>query len=300
MKRNLSITLCLCVGLFGCTSTYAPKTDLLSQLKHDELKELVQAHIDEYESTKPSIERLVELEGDLRVLVAQIADYQLNIEEDKPEGLAEVTDEQDDNLPVAIQPANRLPAIGELVASSVDSDDSNVLITNEDDINENIIENTLPSKELENTATLINGVVVLSTPDAAIKPPMTEVEPMIDTPSDMGGIKSYVSITSPASEEAFSTCPPRSVQTNANQFGVHVSSFKYPALLKGGWENAVKAYPNLCDKGAVYKTVAVQNHTFYSLRVGPYVTKDAAKKMCQALRQQKQYCRVTDFTGEVL
>ena len=243
----VATTMCLLsvISLAGCISTEPAAPQLLSKLSQQQLKDELAAHIDEYQAVKPSIERLVELEGDLRVLITQISDMQK-------------------------QPPN-------MTATSVASTASPA----------NTI---LPIEEID--------LVTMEQPSVMDN---AHIDQPLQVPS-LKAVKGNVPKTalkvSPTS--AYKQCSPAPAQPNANQFAVHVSSFNRADLLSQGWDDAVQLQPSFCGKSAIVQRIAIKNKVFFSLRIGPYVDKPAAKLACTELRSKKQYCRVTDFTGETL
>lgn len=230
----VATTMCLLsvISLAGCISTEPAAPQLLSKLSQQQLKDELAAHIDEYQAVKPSIERLVELEGDLRVLITQISDMQK-------------------------QPPNMI---------------------------------ILPIEEID--------LVTMEQPSVMDN---AQIDQPLQVPS-LKAVKGNVPKTalkvSPTS--AYKQCSPAPAQPNANQFAVHVSSFNRADLLSQGWDDAVQLQPSFCGKSAIVQRIAIKNKVFFSLRIGPYVDKPAAKLACTELRSKKQYCRVTDFTGETL
>lgn len=230
----VATTMCLLsvISLAGCISTEPAAPQLLSKLSQQQLKDELAAHIDEYQAVKPSIERLVELEGDLRVLITQISDMQK-------------------------QPSNMI---------------------------------ILPIEEID--------LVTMEQPSVMDN---AQIDQPLQVPS-LKAVKGNVPKTalkvSPTS--AYKQCSPAPAQPNANQFAVHVSSFNRADLLSQGWDDAVQLQPSFCGKSAIVQRIAIKNKVFFSLRIGPYVDKPAAKLACTELRSKKQYCRVTDFTGETL
>ena len=230
----VATTMCLLsvISLAGCISTEPAAPQLLSKLSQQQLKDELAAHIDEYQAVKPSIERLVELEGDLRVLITQISDMQK-------------------------QPSNMI---------------------------------ILPIEEID--------LVTMEQPSVMDN---AHIDQPLQVPS-LKAVKGNVPKTalkvSPTS--AYKQCSPAPAQPNANQFAVHVSSFNRADLLSQGWDDAVQLQPSFCGKSAIVQRIAIKNKVFFSLRIGPYVDKPAAKLACTELRSKKQYCRVTDFTGETL
>ncbi len=143
---------------------------------------------------------------------------------------------------------------------------------------------------------IIDAPIVAS----AIKtlPAQIEQNSLQTQPQDTGGesqVKVALDDASPSG-----ACTPQLVASSSDQFGVHVYSVQEKDLLMQGWVSITNDIPAFCERGAVVKQVNVAEKTFHSLRIGPYVDKAQAKLACELVRQQKKYCRVTDFSGDVL
>lgn len=296
MKHKLILILGCVFWTAGCTSTPANNggSHLLNKIKQQEIKDELQQHIDEYQSVKPSIERLVALESDLRVLVAQIATLQqspdivpppMSSDISMPEGAETVTQE--------------IPDINDLDVAqrTIDSQDDTAAVVQLKPVKaQTAIVNTLPIPTITPSLQAIHNS-----------------ESRVDEPQTIAGLSGTRLMREDSGTDLQATvnsqfgaagrdvqCQPLGEQPNANQFGVHVSSFIRQDLVVNGWNDAVQRYPQLCQKSAVVQRIQIKNTLFYSLRVGPYAEKKLAKALCQQIRANKQYCRVTDFTGERL
>lgn len=272
----------------GCatTSDNNGSSHLLNKIKQQEIKDELQQHIEDYQSVKPSIERLVELESDLRILVAQIAALQQS-----PETIV-----QEDVSKAATQ---GIPDINDLDLAKTTIDSEN----NSADV--------VQLKPQKADMPEVNAIPMpkISTPVEAIQLPketvsnvqMAFVKPNISTKrEDSGSEQQPTSNSQFGLSGDYAQCEPLGAQPNANYFAVHISSFNRADLVVKGWNDAVQTYPELCQKSGVIQRIHIKNKLFYSLRVGPYIEKDSAKAFCKQIRANKQYCRVTDFTGQRL
>jgi hypothetical protein len=79
---------------------------------------------------------------------------------------------------------------------------------------------------------------------------------------------------------------------------VHLISYKSKQLLSEGSRKIAKQFSDeLCGKMPVFKEVLVNGERFYSMRFGPFVDKDEALTVCSSIKKSGQYCGVTDFDG---
>lgn len=87
--------------------------------------------------------------------------------------------------------------------------------------------------------------------------------------------------------------------TGSGKFAIHLASYSKMSSLNEGVATLRKSNENLfCRKLPVYKTLTVNNKQFYSLRLGPYNSKDEANKECEEYSRTNGYCSVTAFEGD--
>ena len=315
-QHRLLALMLLMLTMSGCESTPKPAEGGLNlALKQQIMKEQLESHIADYEAARPAIERLVALESDLRTLVTQIARFQdddgvqVAKAEIKPVTDVKPLDESEVIEPVVVDNTVELNSVASDTSIVAESDMSRESVPN-------ATPNTIPEPDSPNTIVAkvappikpINQVKVQTvglqaaaagSPVANAFKSSTVSEQNTARSQDIGGEQTQL-IAKDIIERVYQECRPSEVAPNKNVYGVHVSSFKQESFLTKAWDDVAKKYPFICNKGAVVKQVAVQNQVFYSLRVGPYDTKLGAKAFCQQVRQNKQYCRVTDFSGEAL
>ena len=82
-------------------------------------------------------------------------------------------------------------------------------------------------------------------------------------------------------------------------YAIHIASFKSKNMavttLKQFYANNAQL---VCGKTPLLNNVLVNNQSFYSLRLGPYAAKPDAIQACDKVKQQQSYCAVTSFAGE--
>lgn len=296
-QRRLLGLMLLMLIMSGCESTPKPaESGLNLTLKQQIMKEQLESHVADYEAARPAIERLVALESDLRTLVTQIARFQDDdgVQVAKAE-IKPVTDVE----PLDKREVTEVAEVADTVElNSVALDPS---IVAESDMNQEPVPDDTPIKPIEQVKVQTVGLKAgaVGSPVTSALKPATLAEQNTARSQDIGGEQSQL-IAKDIIERVYKECKPSEVAPDKNVYGVHVSSFKQERFLTKAWDDIAKKYPFICSKGAVVKQVAVQNQVFYSLRVGPYDTKIEAKAFCQQVRKNKQYCRVTDFSGAAL
>lgn len=322
-QRRLLALMLLMLTMSGCESTPKPAEGGLNlALKQQIMKEQLESHIADYEAARPAIDRLVALESDLRTLVTQIARFQdddgvqVAKAEIKPVTDVKPLDESEVIEPVVVDNTVELNSVASDTSIVAESDMSEELVpavtptintpsTNaitEPNSPETIVAKVVPPiKPINQVKVQTVGLqaAAAGSPVANAFKSSTVSEQNTARSQDIGGEQTQL-IAKDIIERAYQECRPSEVAPDKNVYGVHVSSFKQESFLTKAWDDVAKKYPFICNKGAVVKQVAVQNQVFYSLRVGPYDTKLGAKAFCQQVRQNKQYCRVTDFSGEAL
>lgn len=100
--------------------------------------------------------------------------------------------------------------------------------------------------------------------------------------------------------ERSAECKPYSAgMTGSGKFAIHLASYSKMSSLNEGVATLRKVNENLfCRKLPVYKTLTVNNKQFYSLRLGPYDSKEEAKRECKDYSRSNGYCSVTTFEGD--
>lgn len=305
------------LSLAGCASTTEDKSGLAEKLKQQSLQDELSTHIKDYEKVKPALERLVALESDLRLLMTQIAQLEtINTEDDLAlESDIEVdtnhksSDEvqpftenkQVDNLAVQKNPLKKLPTMDEAEIKNTkglkpvsEGNKSTQELVNAYD-NSKSLPTVSQMPELETDELFLNVSTNTTSTENKTSSQAFDVEKIsnIEMATDENLPRLFP-------EELYSGCAPKQTKISGEAFGIHVASFKIANKLPEGWNNLVIRNPELCDKGAVVQRVSIKNTTFFSMRVGPYLDKKTAQETCSKMKKQSQYCRVTDFSGEIL
>lgn len=282
----ISITI---LGLSGCISTEpTKKVSVVQQIQNQEIKDKIDAHVAEFKTIKPAIDRLIAMESDFKIMVSQIAKINSPSLTSQPESMyVENFDYQKESAPVALDPHNNQPTTELLYVS-----DS--LLEPEPIIEMAKAEPILAIPQPEPETITVNEPIVI---DDLPRAPLNEI---MDYGSEQTQQLAASSSIRLFPSNRYESCAPVGVKSDARKFGIHVASFNSINSLPRGWQESVQRFPDFCDKGAVVQKVIVKNQQYFSLRVGPYVSRSEAKSICFSLKKQKQYCRVTDFTGETL
>ncbi|MGJ8631947.1 MAG: SPOR domain-containing protein [Glaciecola sp.] len=286
-KSTTPIALCwkvmgvlLLISLSGCLSTISPtKPNVVQQIQQQEIKDKIDQHVAEFKTIKPAIDRLIAMENDFKVMVSQIAKINTPSEHSglMPVTTAYASQTDTQTAPVPLDPHSNKPELELLYVSDTAVEPDPIFAL---------------APVSPQTAIIVEPVVTLQ----AAEQPLKDTDPILDNAKS----KVHVAQVRLFPATRYETCAPLGVQSDARKYGIHVASFNTLDSLPRGWHDSVQRFPDFCEKGAVIQKVVVKNKQFYSMRVGPYVSRSEAKSICYALKKQKQYCRVTDFTGETL
>lgn len=263
-----------CLTLVGCLSTTTPnRPNVVQQIQNQEMKDKLNEHVEEFKTIKPAIERLIAMESDFKVMVSQIAKInQSNGEQSTEQLISQDFDYAKESPPAVLDPHNTQPEVEVLYVSDTAPEPEAIIALSSAPL--------LPEVDSGTTATIPEQFMDMDT------------EELVTITA-----KSSVRLFPPS---RFPSCVPLDVTSDARKYGIHVASFNSLESLPRGWDESVQRFPDFCQKGAVIEKVIVKNQQYYSLRVGPYVSRSEAKSICYSLKKQKQYCRVTAFTGERL
>lgn len=295
---GIAIVLCLS----GCLSTMTPtKPSVVKQIQQQEMKDTIDEHIEEFKTIKPAIERLIAMENDFKVMVSQIA--KINSPTISPSDMSQSYTPE--SAYVALDPHNGTPDVEVLYVSDTEPEPEPLFAIETNEPDEIITADAVVTLQSAEPLPKVNAIT------SARNPALLVNDSIIDEPIQQVGIG-----TQPSSSQIFNprrgsqvrlfpassypTCAPLGVSSDARKYGIHVASYDTIDSLPRGWSESVQRFPDFCQKGAVIQKVVVKSKEFYSMRVGPYVSRSEAKSICYALKKQKQYCRVTDFTGETL
>lgn len=81
-------------------------------------------------------------------------------------------------------------------------------------------------------------------------------------------------------------------------FAIHLVSYSSMTQIPDGWRQLSPKINRLtCNRGAVVKQVEVKGKTFYSLRVGPYLTRDQVQNVCAEISKKGMYCAISTYEG---
>ncbi|MFT7054242.1 MAG: cell division septation protein DedD [Psychromonas sp.] len=100
-----------------------------------------------------------------------------------------------------------------------------------------------------------------------------------------------------SSAQAQTTCTMSDMKIGSG-YAIHLASFKNKVTAL----ETLKRFYNensqlVCGKTPVIKDVVVKNQSFYSLRLGPYLDKKDAETSCRQVRRKQSYCGITKFDG---
>lgn len=277
-----SLGVILLVFLSGCLSTVAPtKPSVMQQIQQQEIKDTIEKHVAEFKTIKPAIERLIAMENDFKVMVSQIA--QINNLGGATDSVSQLSAYDPELTPVSLDPHNNTPDLEVLYVSDTAAEPEPIFAIEPISPPQVLIAEQVTSPSANSEAEPVVIFQAAEPASATVSEPQRRIAQVRLFPAT-----------------SYTTCAPLGVTSDARKYGIHVASYNTLDSLPRGWHESVQRFPDFCQKGAVIQKVVVKSKAFYSMRVGPYVSRSEAKSICYALKKQKQYCRVTDFTGETL
>jgi hypothetical protein len=264
--------------------------------------------IDEMLAMRTSINRLVELEGDLTFLLDEMSRFEEqnpNLEfAQKQTGMGELNQKNE----VVYSPNG---ITGKAQEGGMDTSKFNApsdLESLELAISQAKEQTVLRVNRFSDKNTIVN------------KPKVTVVETTAAQKlnSDLPGVRSEQvsndkfsrapisalqqakSIVGPILVDKNITCD--DITTNAsNSFAVHLASYSSQKSAITAWKRIMSEYKGeLCSDIARTQTVTVKGKIYYRLNVGGYVDKSFAQTVCTKLTKRSTYCKVVEFKGDMI
>lgn len=270
----------------------------LKQSESEQQRQNINNFVEEWESLKPAILRVVALEEDMKFLLATMQD------------IADVGPVYAANQPLIDFEEEQVQSFEN--AEPIEYDTAQVLPKNKFFNNRNVISNSIQDNTLidDKFSSAAGEVVVLPAPrlladDSSEMTGMVDVNQLSDQddkftyPSDYD-VQSKM-IEQPAKQLADIVGQVDCSLTNLDigkGLAIHLVSYKSKnRLLSGSQKLSAQFSDVLCGKTPVFKEVIVDNTKFYSMRFGPYNNKTEAVRACSSIRQTGQYCGITQFDG---
>lgn len=250
----------------------------------------LQSAVNEWESLKPSITRLVNLETDLEYLLVQLSDANSTpmLEQTPVEAFA-----AEDAATVDLASASPLMELKQNPPLAV--------VTNEQPRNQ------LAGRTVNDISTSLNNVSMnkfSGGQQAAIPlaPKMKDIDDgKLNKFSDE--MQTTASLKGPSLYAGGNNqCRRASSNTVVSEgIAIHLASFKSEQLAEETLNNFETKYRDItCNKNPIIKEVVVKNVTYHSARLGPYDNRNAAEEACRAVRTVQSYCALTQYEGVVL
>jgi hypothetical protein len=271
------------------TETQAPLGTGTSDQRIERLEQEVMALRAELAQLKPSIERLVGIEGDIRVLLTQLS------------RLTEPGARQAETTSATTPPDNTEEAVQPAAANPI-KDDIRVLLTQ-------LLLLTDPGAPQAETTTATtspnnNGEAVQ--PAAANPPalrPVEESQPAT-SPGQPQSLRP-LQLAQAAAPAAVPAAPTQLTSISpsvapAEQISIHLASFREQDSARQGWRELQSAYSDLLG-GLDYRISAVQLSSgrgkFYRVKAGPFTDTSSAEEICSLMKSRNAYCVLSDFNG---
>lgn len=250
----------------------------------------LQSAVNEWESLKPSITRLVNLETDLEYLLVQLSD-------------ANSTPmlEQAPVEPFAAEEAATVELASASPLMELKQNPSLAVVTNEQPRNQ------LAGRTVNDISTSLNNVSMnkFSGGQQAAIPLAPKMKDIDDGKLNKfsGEMQTTASLKGPSLyADGNNQCRRASSNTVVSEgIAIHLASFKSEQLAEETLNNFETKYRDItCNKNPIIKEVVVKNVTYHSARLGPYDNRNAAEEACRAVRTVQSYCALTQYEGVVL
>lgn len=280
--------------------------------KVSQLSKELQSAVTEWQSLKPSINRLVEMENDLSYLLVQLGDV-------KSTPMLEISnDEITDTFVVAEKFEAEASAEVELAKAApiIDLKPSNSLASIRPTIMPSAVDSSTIAMKQDKFSSA-NQISSVTQAPITYKGNVDKVAINKFANGEQGNqiIKQGVEadkFTTSAEPSSFSeknivisgsaNCQRAESNTIVSDgIAIHIASFKSHKLAEDSLSKFESQYRDIaCNKSPVIKQVIVKNVTYHSARLGPYLNRKEAEAACRAVRTVQSYCAITDFEGVVL
>ena len=268
------------------TETQAPLGTGTSDQRIERLEQEVTSLRAELAQLKPSIERLVGIEGDIRDLLTQLSRL---TDPSTPQAETTGATTPPDNTGETVQPGAANPI----------EDDLRVLLRHL----LQLTDPAAPKAETTNAKTPPDNVGEAANPPALrpveeSQPAASPGQPQSLRPLQPVQAQDAAPATVPAAPTQLTSISPSVAP--AEQIGIHLASFRQQDSARQGWRELQGAYSDLLG-GLDYRISTVQlsggRGTFYRVKAGPFTDPSSAEEICSLLKSRNAYCVLSDFDG---
>jgi hypothetical protein len=237
----------------------------------NEHKRLINQYIDEWETLKPSINRVLALEDELTYAIQAL---------------------EDSNFLENNVVASELPELPPAFLAN-NTNQSTVVNTNNIKVDSTAL--TFTTKDTYGTS--MDAKFTSVKQNTKIK--VGAAKPLGDISENANETDKFSRGNSTISYSASQPCGHKDYVADGKTFAVHLASYSKKGNAVAGQQSFLSKYNNeLCEKMAVLKSVDVKGTNYYSLRFGPYFSTQEAQSICSRFKKQKDYCSVSRFDGE--
>ncbi len=264
-----AFTCLLAFALNACTST--EQLDPLSEQEQADKKQAIETVIEEWQESKPSIKRLVAMEGDLNTLIDELS------------MISSITDQVDEPVlnkeaPLAIKdeliPASNSVAMTDKAKTDKQIRESD---TNKADFAQN--KQQMPKTELIATADLSNSNEYMPIKEAKVT--------SFDEKTEMNELKTAQIGNNEKNNQTFSQA-------------IHLATFTTLQQSKQAWFRLNGRFSHhFKGKKPMINNLNKDGIKLYRLQVGPYSSANA-ELLCGRLNAQNQHCIVVENEGSYL
>jgi hypothetical protein len=259
----------------------------------------LESAVKEWETLKPSINRLVNLENDLEYLLVQLSDTNST----PMLALSESTISADlDTAAPTIELAKAVPLLDLKPTQTAPRGASTALVSpNANRTQFRSPERATNTLQTQNVAmhkfSSDSGPnIIQNVTTRTVQPGQTGKFSSSDDSINSSDNK-FSSITGGCHRETSDTL----ISKKGSEIAIHLASFKSEALAEKSLTEFEQKHREIsCNKNPIIKKVLVKNVTYHSVRLGPYDNRNDAEAACRSVLTFQSYCALTDYDGVVL
>lgn len=243
-----------------------------------EIRNEIKRYHSEYESMRPALVRLVNLENDLAYVLDQMNEVKVE--------------------PIYTS-ASELPvSLNELDTDATDKNaafEALKALSNDNNVQKPIVGSASPV--LQNAANRVDSKFSGEAEKRNVEQLNSEAIESID--KKFKGLNNDIYVHSDTNSNPL-PCDAFDIN-QGGKYAIHIASYVDINKVRVGWDRfKADAKQLVCNKQALVAQVKVKEKVFHSLRFGPFRTKQEATSKCGLVKNIQSYCGVTVYEGDVL
>lgn len=279
---------------------------LIEEARDTATEKKLDALLAEWQAVKSDINRVIELESELGFIINELTkqdslnslqEPSIQLAEYTPQSMPETGQgefiESDADFAVAAQQLSQNPIVGSAMPLM---DDSNVM--------DSKFSSQVNSLDITNKQIMANNISTnkpLSDDKFSNSDNGQPFSLAVNKTSIVGSLPSANPYeNSPDLKMATIDNQKCELSSQNNQIGIHLISLKDEGKVSKAANDLLKKFSaELCTTIKV-NNVVVKGENYFSVRFGPYLSKQEAQDACTSIRSQGQYCGLTEFVGQLM